>query len=154
MWEPLRNIFCSIQLTQAPKKTVPLAAFLLPSQPCPHSFVRQNWSRKGASLFHPRLSFIASLSATAIATTPSFNQLTGYVRYSPTIAMESRHPEADGTDPIAVVGLGCRFPGTATSPEALWEMLVNGESAWSEFPEDRMNMKAHYHPDSRRQGTV
>nr|UPN67560.1 hypothetical protein [Pestalotiopsis sp.] len=68
--------------------------------------------------------------------------------------MESRPLEADGTDPIAVVGLGCRFPGTATSPEALWEMLINGESAWSEFPEDRMNMKAHYHPDPRRQGST
>jgi hypothetical protein len=63
-------------------------------------------------------------------------------------------PEDDGIEPIAVVGIGCRFPGSATSPGGLWEMLANGESAWSEFPEDRMNMKAHYHPDSRRQGSV
>nr|APX44010.1 polyketide synthase [Pestalotiopsis microspora] len=63
-------------------------------------------------------------------------------------------PEDDGIEPIAVVGIGCRFPGSATSPGGLWEMLANGESAWSEFPEDRMNMKAHYHPDSRRQGST
>ncbi|ETS77656.1 hypothetical protein PFICI_09718 [Pestalotiopsis fici W106-1] len=63
-------------------------------------------------------------------------------------------PEDDGIEPIAIVGIGCRFPGTATSPAALWETLANYESAWSEFPKDRMNMDAHYHPDPKRQGST
>lgn len=63
-------------------------------------------------------------------------------------------PGSDKTQPIAVIGIGCRFPGEATSPEALWDMLLRGESAWSEFPEDRVNISSYYHPSGSRQGTV
>jgi acyl transferase domain-containing protein len=61
---------------------------------------------------------------------------------------------ADKMEPIAIVGIGCRFPGDATSPAALWEMLVKGVSAWSEFPSDRINISAYYHPKSGRHGSV
>lgn len=44
--------------------------------------------------------------------------------------------EADG-DEIAVVGLGCRFPGGADSPEAYWQLLSEGRHAVSEVPADR-----------------
>ncbi|KAH8662215.1 hypothetical protein BX600DRAFT_414262 [Xylariales sp. PMI_506] len=57
-------------------------------------------------------------------------------------------------EPIAVVGLGCRFPGDATSPEALWDMITNGQSAWSEFPEDRVNISSYFHPSGNRQGSI
>ena len=60
----------------------------------------------------------------------------------------------DKVAPIAVVGLGCRFPGFATSDSSLWQMLVNGESAWSEIPDDRMDITSYYHPDNARQGSV
>ncbi|KAI2470151.1 ketoacyl-synt-domain-containing protein [Annulohypoxylon bovei var. microspora] len=62
-------------------------------------------------------------------------------------------PSADAMEPIAVVGLGCRFPGNATSPVALWEMLEKGESAWSEIPSSRMNIASYFHPSGNRQGT-
>lgn len=55
---------------------------------------------------------------------------------------------------IAIVGMACRFPGNATSPEKLWEMLVAKESAWSEFPKDRLNIDGYYHPSGDRQGSV
>jgi len=55
---------------------------------------------------------------------------------------------------VAIIGMACRFPGSATSPEALWEMLRKGESAWSEFPEDRLNIIGYYHPSGDRQGSV
>ncbi|ROT34686.1 phenolpthiocerol synthesis polyketide synthase ppsA [Sodiomyces alkalinus F11] len=55
---------------------------------------------------------------------------------------------------IAVIGMSCRFPGDATSPEKLWKMLKARKTAWSKFPEDRMNMKGFYHPDGHRQGSI
>jgi hypothetical protein len=56
--------------------------------------------------------------------------------------------------PIAIVGMSCRFPGEATSPERLWELCVNARSAWSEVPGDRWNKEAFFHPDGAKTGTV
>lgn len=62
--------------------------------------------------------------------------------------------ESDHSCPIAIVGVGCRFPGGASSPERLWEVLSNGQSAWSEFPPDRMNINGFYHPSPERSDGV
>ena len=40
-------------------------------------------------------------------------------------------------EPIAVIGLGCRFPGEIAGPEALWQFLCDGHSAVGEVPPDR-----------------
>ncbi|KAK7962516.1 polyketide synthase [Apiospora aurea] len=64
------------------------------------------------------------------------------------------HPEPDKMEPIAVVGMGCRFPGNATSPDNLWNMLKQGESAWSTFPADRVNIASYFHPSGNRQGSI
>lgn len=57
-------------------------------------------------------------------------------------------------DDIAIIGLGLRFPGDATSPESLWEVLEHGQSQWSEIPKDRLNIDGYYHPGGERQGSV
>jgi hypothetical protein len=57
-------------------------------------------------------------------------------------------------EPIAIVGLSCRFPGEAENPQGFFEMLVRGESAWSELPKSRFDIDAYYHPSVDRDGTV
>ncbi|MFD7919478.1 type I polyketide synthase [Streptomyces sp. NPDC059740] len=45
--------------------------------------------------------------------------------------------EAGKREPIAIVGLGCRYPGGVTGPEQFWELLTAGTDAVSGFPTDR-----------------
>jgi phthiocerol/phenolphthiocerol synthesis type-I polyketide synthase B len=42
-----------------------------------------------------------------------------------------------GTEPIAVIGLGCRMPGGASDPEALWDLLAEGRCVVGEVPAER-----------------
>ncbi|KAM0158453.1 hypothetical protein ACHAPG_004132 [Botrytis cinerea] len=57
-------------------------------------------------------------------------------------------------EPIAIVGISCRFPAGANSPEELWSLISQGKSAWSDVPEDRFNWKSFLHPSSDVVGTI
>jgi thioester reductase-like protein len=46
------------------------------------------------------------------------------------------------TEPIAIIGLGCRFPGGASNPEKFWQVLRQGIDAISEVPPDRWDVDA------------
>ncbi|MBI4470556.1 MAG: SDR family NAD(P)-dependent oxidoreductase [Acidobacteria bacterium] len=50
-------------------------------------------------------------------------------------------------EPIAVVGIGCRFPGKSNGPEAFWQLLSNGVDAVREVPPDRWKVKSFYDPE-------
>lgn len=47
--------------------------------------------------------------------------------------------------PIAVVGMACRLPGGADSPEKLWSMLADGRDGRTEVPKSRWDWKSFYH---------
>jgi acyl transferase domain-containing protein/acyl carrier protein len=55
--------------------------------------------------------------------------------------------ERDKREPIAVIGLACRFPGGADSPDAFWELLSQGRDATSEVPAGRWDVSRYYDPD-------
>lgn len=61
---------------------------------------------------------------------------------------------AEELQPIAIIGLAFRFPQDTTSEAAFWQMLYEGRSASTEFPRDRLNIDAYYHPDEARPSTV
>ena len=50
-------------------------------------------------------------------------------------------------EPVAVVGIGCRFPGGVVGPADYWAFLANGGDAISEVPSDRWDAEAFYDPD-------
>src|SRR3954447_6260648 len=57
---------------------------------------------------------------------------------------EARNPQK--TEPVAIIGIGCRFPGGANGPEAFWKLLRDGVDAISEIPESRFDIDAWYDP--------
>ncbi|MCP2268761.1 Acyl transferase domain-containing protein [Actinokineospora diospyrosa] len=63
--------------------------------------------------------------------------LTGLVGNASTVEVTDRPTERGVTEPIAIVGMSCRFPGGVDSPEALWALVRDGVDAMSEFPDDR-----------------
>ncbi|MFE4059565.1 acyltransferase domain-containing protein, partial [Streptomyces sp. NPDC059096] len=65
---------------------------------------------------------------------------------------ESAAPDTD--EPIAIVSMGCRYPGDVRTPEQLWELIAAGGEGLSDFPSDReWDLDGLYHPDPAHAGT-
>lgn len=56
-------------------------------------------------------------------------------------------------EPIAIVGMGCRFPGGASSPSKLWDLLREPRNTSKSIPTERFNVERFYHPDGSHHGT-
>ncbi|VAZ82978.1 type I polyketide synthase [Mycobacterium persicum] len=64
-----------------------------------------------------------------------------------------RDYEQRATEPVAVVGIGCRFPGGVDSAEKLWEVVAEGRDLVSEFPTDRgWDVEGLFDPDPDAEG--
>src|SRR3989344_2767744 len=57
-------------------------------------------------------------------------------------------------EPLAIIGIGVRFPGDVNSPEEFWNLLCEKGDALTEIPEDRWDVEAMYAPEFRRAGKI
>ncbi len=97
------------------------------------------------------------LPATLVFDHPTPVELAGFLRDEllggAAVTVTAREPAHTG-EPLAIVGMSCRFPGGVGSPDDLWRLLVAGEDAIREFPTDRgWDLEALYDPDPDRPGT-
>jgi acyl transferase domain-containing protein/acyl carrier protein len=63
-----------------------------------------------------------------------------------------RRYEDERDEPIAIIGMACRFPGGANSPDQFWDLLRNGVDAISEIPNARWDVERFYDPDRNAPG--
>ncbi len=62
--------------------------------------------------------------------------------------------ESAQSEPIAVIGMGCRFPGGADDPEGYWRLLHDGRAAIREVPPERWDVDEYYDPDPETAGKM
>lgn len=62
--------------------------------------------------------------------------------------------ESAPREPVAVIGMGCRFPGGVTSPEGLWRLLRDGVDPITEVPPERWDVDAYYDRDPDAPGKM
>ncbi|MGQ4483259.1 type I polyketide synthase [Streptomyces sp. SAS_276] len=78
------------------------------------------------------------------------DRLVGVASDAPPVA--AVRPAAD--EPVAIIGMACRYPGGTTAPEDLWRLVAEERDAVSDFPEDRgWDLGALYDPDPAATGT-
>ncbi|PSL48621.1 acyl transferase domain-containing protein [Saccharothrix carnea] len=98
------------------------------------------------------------LSATAVFDHPSPVALAAHLSTLLSGEAKAARPATRTTsrvdEPIAIVGMACRFPGGVGSPDDLWRLVADGVDAISEFPDNRgWDLDRLYHPDPERIGT-
>ena len=57
-------------------------------------------------------------------------------------------------EPLAIIGMGCRFPGGADNLDEFWKLLLEGRDGITETPSDRWDKDELYHPDYTRHGKI
>lgn len=55
-------------------------------------------------------------------------------------------------EPIAIIGMGCEFPGNGNDPDQFWNNILEGKDSITEIPKDRWNINRYYDPNSKKRG--
>lgn len=59
-----------------------------------------------------------------------------------------------GSEPVAIIGIGCRLPGGVSGPGELWDLLEQGVDAITPTPEDRWDVDRFYSPKPQQPGRI
>jgi len=57
---------------------------------------------------------------------------------------------SESSEPIAIIGASCRFPGSVTTLNSFWQLLVDGVDPIKEIPSERWDINAYYDPDPEK----
>jgi acyl transferase domain-containing protein len=96
------------------------------------------------------------LSPALVYEYPTIEALARHLAGSPDVTEPATRAGQDReakNEPIAIIGVGCRFPG-ANDPAAFWQLLRDGVDAISEVPADRFDQRAFYDPDPTTPGKM
>src|SRR5205823_7296959 len=96
------------------------------------------------------------LAPTLVYDFPSVQALARQLAQAPDLAQaaaEADGPDGGAGDPIAIIGIGCRFPGAA-DPRAFWRLLRDGVDAIAQVPPDRWSARAFYDPNPATPGKM
>ncbi|HEX3761647.1 MAG TPA: SDR family NAD(P)-dependent oxidoreductase [Kofleriaceae bacterium] len=93
------------------------------------------------------------LSPTLVFEHPTVEALAAHLAGDRSEAEPAAPPPAADGEPIAIIGLACRFPGAA-SPRAYWELLSRGADAVRETPPERWNADDYYDADPGAPGKM
>ncbi|MGC4892119.1 beta-ketoacyl synthase N-terminal-like domain-containing protein, partial [Micromonospora sp. DT227] len=124
------------------------------------SFREQGFDSYAAIKMCDRLTAVTGLRlpTTLLFNYPTPVALRGYLqRRLDGLSEPANEPVAAATaldEPVAIVGMGCRYPGGVDDPDEFWQLLVDGVDAVGEFPADRgWDLTALHDPDRQRSET-
>ncbi|HEY9719201.1 MAG TPA: SDR family NAD(P)-dependent oxidoreductase, partial [Trichormus sp.] len=101
----------------------------------------------------------ATISAPIIFDHPTVERLTQYLAEqlqlaAPKVVAAAQFVPAGSKEAIAIVGMGCRFPGGANNPDQFWQNLANGIDGVSLVPKERWDIEHYYDQDSQAPGKM
>ena len=102
-----------------------------------------------------------SIPATLIFNHPTIEALTNFllkeviaVDKIPAVAVHKSKKKRISNEPIAIVGMSCRFPGDVEDLDSFWELLASGRNGISEIPKERWDVEKFYDADKQAPGKM